>query len=330
MHINSSTWYIPKIEKKKLKELSKRSDRPGLIHFLIYFSSLIFFGYLSYFFWGSILFYFFFFIYSTIYTFAISNLHETIHRTAFKTRWINEVFLYISSFQLHSEPVGFRWSHTFHHSNTLQTEGEYDHEIEVSRPTDLLKFFLKFIPLSDIFFIHQSSFVGTIKSSLGIMSPAIKISAPKEQQKKIISNARIIIVIWAIIISISIYFNNLWPIIFYFLPTFVGRPLHFAVNVTQHLAAKIDTKDHRLSTHTIILNPILSFYYWHMEYHTEHHMFPMVPSYNLKKLRNEIKDSLPIPFYGLFDFYKKVLPSLIKLAFDLNGYYKVKLPYDQN
>ena len=37
-----------------------------------------------------------------------------------------------------------------------------------------------------------------------------------------------------------------------------------------------------------------------------------------------------IPFYGLFDFYKKVLPSLIKLAFDLNGYYKVKLPYDQN
>ena len=122
----------------------------------------------------------------------------------------------------------------------------------------------------------------------------------------------------------------MWPIIFYFLPTFVGRPLHFAVNVTQHLAAKIDTKDHRLSTHTVILNPILSFYYWHMEYHTEHHMFPMVPSYNLKKLRNEIKDSLPIPFYGLLDFYKKVLPSLIKLAFDLNGYYKVKLPYDQN
>ena len=55
-----------------------------------------------------------------------------------------------------------------------------------------------------------------------------------------------------------------------------------------------------------------------------------IKSFAIKKLRNEIKDSLPIPFYGLFDFYKKVLPSLIKLAFDLNGYYKVKLPYDQN
>ena len=128
----------------------------------IFFITYIF--WLSFvFFWGSILFYLFFFIYSTVYTFAISNLHETIHRTAFKTRCINEVFLYISSFQLHSEPVGFRWSHTFHHSNTLQTEGEYDHEIEVSRPTDLIRFFLKFIPLTDLFYIHQSSFVNITK-----------------------------------------------------------------------------------------------------------------------------------------------------------------------
>ena len=57
---------------------------------------------------------------------------------------------------------------------------------------------------------------------------------------------------------------------------------------------------------------------------------PVLTVKKLKKLRNEIKDSLPIPFYGLFDFYKKVLPCLIKLAFDLNGYYKVKLPNDQN
>jgi hypothetical protein len=56
----------------------------------------------------------------------------------------------------------------------------------------------------------------------------------------------------------------------------------------------------------------------------------MVPSYNLKKLRKEIENDLPTPFYGLFDFYKKVLPSLIKLAFNLNEYYKVRLPYDKN
>ena len=326
MHVDSSIWFSPKIDKKILKKLSHRSDIPGFIHFLIYFSSLIFFGYLSYYFWGSWFFLLFFFIYSTIYTFAIANGHETIHRTAFKTRWINEVFCYISFFQLHTEPLGFRWSHTFHHSNTLQTEGEYDHEIEVSRPTHLIKFFLKFIPMSDLLFIHQSSFVGTTKSALGIINTSIKNIAPVNEQIKIIRNSRIILLIWLLIILTSFYMTSWLPIIFYFLPTYMGRPIHFAVNVTQHLAAKVDTKDHRLSTHTIILNPIISFYYWHMEYHIEHHLFPMVPSYNLRKLRKEIENELPKPFNGLIDFYKKVLPCLIKLAFNLDGYYQPKLP----
>ena len=54
-------------------------------------------------------------------------------------------------------------------------------------------------------------------------------------------------------------------------------------------------------------------------------MFPMIPSYNLKKLQDEIKDQLPKPFNGLYDFYKMVLPSVIRLATDPNGYYKVKI-----
>ena len=95
--------------------------------------------------------------------------------------------------------------------------------------------------------------------------------------------------------------------------------------MTQHLAAKVDTKDHRLSTYSVRINPVLSFLYWHMEYHLEHHMFPMVPSYNLKKLRKEIDKELPQPFTSLFDFYRKVLPAVISLATDQNKYYKVKL-----
>ena len=50
MHVDSSIWFSPKIDKKTLKKLSHRSDIPGFIHFLIYFSSLIFFGFFYYFF----------------------------------------------------------------------------------------------------------------------------------------------------------------------------------------------------------------------------------------------------------------------------------------
>jgi fatty acid desaturase len=67
-----------------------------------------------------------------------------------------------------------------------------------------------------------------------------------------------------------------------------------------------------------------------MEYHLEHHMYPMVPSYNLKKLRGEIDDQLPKPFNSLFDFYRQVLPSVIALATNSNKYYKVNLSSDND
>ena len=54
-------------------------------------------------------------------------------------------------------------------------------------------------------------------------------------------------------------------------------------------------------------------------------MFPMVPSYNLKKLRAEVDDQLPTAFKSLYDFYKSVLPSVIALAYNHDNYYKVNL-----
>ena len=327
MDVNLSTWYRPKIDKKKLKELSVKKDLPGLIHFFLYFFSLFIFGYLAYITLGTWWTYLFFFIYGTIYAFSVANWHETVHRTAFKTKWLNEFFYHISSFMCDFE--GFRWrrSHTFHHTNTLQTEDDYDHEIQVSRPIELFSFFLNFVPLTDLIFPHKLIKYEVIKHAFGKFSPVVEITASKSYQKKILWNSRFYLCIWILIILYSLYIWSFLPIVYIILPTYIGKPIWFAVNVTQHLAAKIDTKDHRLSTYSIKINPILSFLYWNMEYHLEHHMFPSVPSYNLKKLRYEIDDQLPKPFKSLFDFYKSVLPSVIGLAYNPENYYKVKLKY---
>ena len=327
MDVNLSTWYRPKIDKKKLKELSVKKDLPGLIHFFLYFFSLFIFGYLAYITRGTWWTYLFFFIYGTIYAFSVANWHETVHRTAFKTKWLNEFFYHISSFMCDFE--GFRWrrSHTFHHTNTLQTEDDYDHEIQVSRPIELFSFFLNFVPLTDLIFPHKLIKYEVIKHAFGKFSPVVEITASKSYQKKILWNSRFYLCIWILIILYSLYIWSFLPIVYIILPTYIGKPIWFAVNVTQHLAAKIDTKDHRLSTYSIKINPILSFLYWNMEYHLEHHMFPSVPSYNLKKLRYEIDDQLPKPFKSLFDFYKSVLPSVIGLAYNPENYYKVKLKY---
>jgi len=326
MKILLENWYKPEIDKKQLKELSRRRDLPALNHFFIYFCALFISGYLAYLTWGTWLSFVFFFIYGTIYTFSVSNWHETVHKTAFKTRWINEFFYHISSFMADFEGFRWRWSHTFHHSNTLQTKDNYDHEIQISRPTDLIAFFLNFVPFTDLLFPHRLIKFEVLKHSLGFFSPVVKISAPLKEKKKILWNSRFYVAIWLCIILLSIYFETILPILYFLLPNYYGKPIWFLINVTQHLGAGLDKKDHRESTHSVIINPIFSFLYWHMEYHLEHHMFPMVPSYNLKRLHEVVKDQVPKPFSSLFFFYRQILPIVIKQATDPSIYYKTYFP----
>ena len=91
------------------------------------------------------------------------------------------------------------------------------------------------------------------------------------------------------------------------------------------MGLKEDINDHRHSTRSVRLNPIFSFIYWKMEYHIEHHMFPMVPSYNLPKLHEFIKDQLPKP-QTLIEAYKEIIPAVIKKSKDPSYYIPVKIP----
>ncbi len=326
MHIDLANWYKPNIERKELKKLSKRKDWPGLLHFFVYFFSLFLSGYFAYATWGTWWTFFWFFIYGSIYAFSVSNWHETVHRTAFRTRWINEIFYHISSFMSDFEGFRWRWSHTFHHTNTLQTEDDYDHEIQVSRPTELIWFFLNYIPFTALLYPLRLIKFEVLKHAFGFFSPVVNISAPDTEKKKILWNSRLYLFIWLIVIAISIYYGSWLPILYIILPQYYGKPVWFAVNITQHLGAAFDKKDHRKSTYTVKINPILSFLYWHMEYHLEHHMFPSVPSYNLHKLHRIIKDQLPKPFPSMFSFYKEILPIVIKQATNPNEYFKTNIP----
>ena len=325
MHLNSE-WYKPEISRKDLKNLAKRKDLPGILHMIIYFASLGISGYLAYYFIDSYLCLIFFFIYGTIWAFSVSNWHETVHRTAFKTRWLNEIVYHISCFMGDFEAYRWRWSHTFHHSNTYQTKDDYDHEIQITRPTELLAFFLNFIPFADLLFPHKLLKYEIIKHSFRKFSPVIAITAPDSEKNKIVWNSRFYVFLWLVIIAYSFWIGSILPVIYILLPNYYGKPIQFFVNVTQHLGAPFDKKDHRESTYSVKINPIFAFLYWDMQYHLEHHMFPTIPSYNLKKLNHLIKDQIPKPFPSLFSFYWNVMPIVIKQATNPEAYYKTNIP----
>ena len=329
--VDLKTWYKPNIDKKTLKELSKRSDIKGLTDVSIFIVALILSGYLCIISWGTLWSIAAFLLYGNIfYCKIISIQHETNHETYFKTRALNKFFYHITSLLGGFEAVRWKWSHFHHHTYTIFTHEEvYDYENNSPKPTEPIRFLLNFLPLGPIINIqkirHFTHFE-IIKHSFGIITPVVNITVPEKEIKKIINSSRLYFGFWLIIILSSIFFKTWLPIIMLILPPFYGNTILMICGMTQHAGLADNVKDHRKSTRTVIMNPFFSFLYSNMEYHIEHHIFPKIPCHNLKAFHNVVKDQMPTPRKGIINAYKEIIPAIFKQAKDKNYYLNVDVP----
>ena len=321
----SDKWYSPKIDRSIMKELKKRSDWPGWQHMIIFFTLLSVSGVASFYTYGTWWFLIPYFIYCTLWGGSDAIWHECGHRTAFKSRRLNDFFYYIASYMDNFEPIRWRWSHTLHHSYTGSTDPhdfESDHQI-FAKPS-LFGFILMFIPGSAFLTLHKSLYVEIIQHALGVNTKVMREAIPEREQWKCVLSSRIFVAIWVGLIVWSVLAWTLLPILLFLVPKFFAT-LNIVWGITQHWGLPENVKDHRLSTRSVKLNPIFSFIYWKMEYHVEHHMFPMVPSYNLPKLRKVIEHELPAR-QTLWEAYKEIIPGVIKKSKDPNYSIKMQLP----
>ena len=329
--VDLNTWYKPKIDKKTLKELSKRSDSKGLIDISVFIVALLLSGYLCVVSWGTLWSIPALLLYGNIfYCKIISIQHETNHETYFKTRALNKFFYHITSLLGGFEAVRWKWSHFHHHTYTIFTHEEvYDYENNSPKPTEPIRFLLNFLPLGPLINIqkirHFTHFE-IIKHSFGIITPVVNITVPEKEIKKIINSSRLYVGFWLIIIASSILFKTWLPIIMLILPPFYGNTILMICGMTQHAGLADNVKDHRKSTRTVILNPFFSFLYSNMEYHIEHHIFPKIPCHNLKAFHQVIKDQMPTPRKGVINAYKEIIPAIFKQAKDKNYYLNVEVP----
>ena len=106
-----------KLERKTIKTLGKRSDKPGLIWLAQWAGLLLLTGTLLYWSLGT------WWVIPAMIAYSIvlivpaySVSHETAHGTAFRTRWLNETVLFISSLIYFEEAYHRRYAHTSHHT----------------------------------------------------------------------------------------------------------------------------------------------------------------------------------------------------------------------
>ena len=320
-------WFRIKLDREKMQSLAVRSDYEGWKHVTIFFTSLFVLASICILTWGNWWFIVPYLAYCTLWGGADAIWHECGHRTAFKTRRLNDVFYEIASFMNNFEAVRFRCTHSLHHTHTASSVDPHDFEVEGSifwKPRTLFEFLVIFIPGFGLLNLHRSLHFEILKHALAIETRVMKECIPDHRKASCIRNSRIYVFLWIVIILTSFAIGSWLPVLLILVPKFFAT-LNIVWGITQHIGLKEDVKDHRLSTRSIRLNPIFSFIYWKMEYHIEHHMFPMVPSHQLPKLHELIKEHLPEP-QSLLEAYKEIIPAVIKQAKDPNYHITVSVP----
>ena len=324
----AADWYHSDVPRSVIKALMKRRDAPAMRDTIMWIFLHFIFATGGIYFWGSWASVPFWFAYGVLYGSASdSRWHECGHGTAFRTRWMNDFVYHIASFQIMRNPVNWRWSHARHHTDTLVVGR--DPEIAFMHP---IKLFLKALAFVGIYETWQSLLV-LLRNAQGTHSDDERIYIPESEWPKVYFWARIHVALYALTITSSVAmvasgfgWASTIPILLVGGPRVYGCWHFVMTGLLQHGGLPEDVTDHRLNSRTVFMNPVSRWLYWNMNYHVEHHMFPMVPYYSLPALHEALKHDLPAANTSLWDAYKEMTQAIMRQRRDPTYVLRKPLP----
>jgi fatty acid desaturase len=319
--LSAAQWYACPIPRKELKALMKRKDGPAIRDTLIWLAALVSSAALGVHFWGSWAAAPFFLIYGVLYgSSSDSRWHECGHGTAFKTRWLNDLVYHIACFMILREPTIWRWSHTRHHTDTIIVGR--DPEIAAPRPPDIVGILLNIFALKSG--LNAFRLLGL--HALGRLTAEEQTFVPEMERWKVALVARIYLAIFAGVLVACLAMRSILPTMIIGLPSFYGGFMTIYFGLTQHAGLAEDVLDHRLNARTIYMNPFFRFLYWNMNYHVEHHMFPMIPYHALPQLHEAIKADCPPAYPNTLVAYREIIAALYRQTSDPGYFVRRELP----
>lgn len=314
-------WFRAPVPRKTIRGLMRREDGAAIRDTLIWLGLILLTGVLGVYLWPSWVAIPIFLIYGTLYASAAdARAHECGHGTPFATPWLNTAVFNLATFLIMEDPTVTRWRHTLHHTDTI-VAGR-DPEILAMRPARLARIMMEFFGL-----VGVPRYMGhMLRHASGRLVNDEYLYVPESERHKVYRTARIWTLIYLTVIVACFAFGSVLPIILVGGPRIYGWYMRQIYTLTQHTGMAEDVMDHRLNTRTVYMNPINRFLYWNMNYHLEHHLFPMVPYHRLADLHDEIKGELPPPYESIFAVYREIIPAVIRQLNDQTYFIYRELP----
>lgn len=305
---DSAQYNRTKLDTDLLRSLHQRSDVQGALRVLGHLAAIAVTGWIFFMcthrgWWPASL--LALLVHGTLFSFLgyAGASHEFSHHTVFRNKTVNVFFLRLFSFLVWGNHAYFFRTHTIHHRNTL------DPDIDTEVPTTkcIALFNLLVTSTFDVRRLVRTIRMQSLNACGIIPGRAGALVLPPENiaaRHQVAIAARGIILghlSLATLFIVTGYWQLVWLVN---LSAFIGNGLPNLLASAQHCGMKAETGDYRENTRTVLLNPVISFFYWNMNYHVEHHMYPGVPCYNLPNLHKLIQKELPRPAKGIFGILK--------------------------
>ena len=207
--------------------------------------------------------------------------HELFHRSIFKEKKLNTFLSRLFSLLTWNNYSYFRYSHYLHHKFALF---ENDPEAPSETKPALSRIFWE-LTIDFPFLIRRIKIL--LKNAQGnipgIVGKQIEKNGELSQKNAIANGAKLVLVFHLMILFYSVFSRNFQLILLINLGPYTFTFLARSLETIQHHGKLRNVEDFRLNTRTVRINPLIGMLYANMNFHVEHHIFPALPFYNIKK-----------------------------------------------
>jgi fatty acid desaturase len=231
-------------------------------------------------------------------------MHETVHRTAFKSLWLNNTVGWFAGLLSFYNSTFYRYYHGWHHRFT-QIPGK-DPELEDKKPTSLASYLLELSGLP--------WWLGKLRThaKLALGKTAGYGFLNEGNSAAVVRSVRLQLLTYAAGSALSVALGSPYIVTYWLLPVAVAQPMLRAILLAEHTgcAQNDDAFANTRTTYTIW--PV-RFLMWQMPYHAEHHRHPALPFFALAEAHRSLGPQLlHVARRGYFGLHCDFVKRLIK------------------
>ena len=281
--------------------LTARSDGIGLLNLFTHVIALLITGFwiqTSVFLWQAVL-----VLHGVQIVFLFTLLHETVHDTPFKSLALNRVVGWVCGFLIFLPPLWFRYFHLAHHRHTH--DPEKDPELQ-GKTAETISRYLWVVSGIPVWIFHFKTLL------INACGKADDPFLPASTLKRVRNEAQIMLLIYAAILGVSIYYASSVLFWVWIIPIILGQPFLRLYLMAEHgrcphVANMLE------NTRTTFTNSIVRWLAWNMPYHAEHHAYPSVPFHKLPEFHKVAKEHLRITENGYTAFHSVHIKELTRV-----------------